>query len=262
MGLPTARRIFQSLGRKLTLCKSHRSFRFGNTAHASLGTITVHIPTPNGVMSVNADVVSADVPFLIGLDALDENRLQILTVASQLQHVPVDDSTKSWRLPLLRNGGHICLPFVPIREECVSFYTRVQLERLHRSLYHPSAEKMFALLRRADPDKLEPDTRAVLQDISRAFYTCQTFSPAPLSFKVSMPDDERFNRSLRMDLFFINDEGTSHPALHVADVATHFQAAVFLPGESAGDVWNAFLVCWSRLFVGDPEEIVTDQGIP
>ena len=196
---------------------------------------------------------------MIGLDALDEHRVQPLAVENQLQYVPADNTTVAWRLPLVRNRGHICLRFVPIREAFVCHYTRVQLERLHRSLYHPSAEKMLALLKRADPDKLEPDTRAVLQDISRNCHACQAYSPAPLSFKVSMPGDLCFNRSLRLDLFFINDHGKK-PALHVVDVATHFQAAVFLPGESAADVWNALLVCWSRLFVGDPEEIVTDQG--
>lgn len=67
--------------------------------------------------------------------------------------------------------------------------------------------------------------------------------PPPLSFNVTIPGEQRFNRYLRLDLFFLLDGGVSDPALHVVDVATHFQAAVFLPGQSAGDVWNALLFC-------------------
>ena len=261
MGLPTARRLARSIGRKLDLCPSPRRFRFGVTAHESMGSTIIHIPTPSGVMSIQADVISADVPFLIGMDAMDANRVQVLSIDNKLEHIPLDPNALGWQLPLARKHGHICLPFLPIRDECVSYYTRTHLERLHRSMYHPSAEKMLELLRRADPDKLEPETRSVLQDISRSCHACQAYSPPPLAFKVSMPGDQRFNRSLRLDLFFINDGGVSYPALHVVDTATHFQAAVFLPGQSAGDVWNALLLCWSRLFVGDPEEIVTDQGV-
>ena len=52
MGLAVARRIFRSLGQRLQLCRSNRRFRFGVTAHASLGSVTVHIPTPGGVLSI------------------------------------------------------------------------------------------------------------------------------------------------------------------------------------------------------------------
>lgn len=62
--------------------------------------MVVHIPTPMGAMSVQVDVIGADVPFLFGRDALDENRVQVLTVENKLQFVPLEDNqsvgAKTW----------------------------------------------------------------------------------------------------------------------------------------------------------------------
>lgn len=44
------------------------------------------------------------------------------------------------------------------------------------------------------------------------------------------------------------------------DMATSIWTAVFLEGEGSATIWNNFVRCWSRLFVGDQEEIVTNQN--
>lgn len=262
VGLRAARRIFRAAGTKFSLAPSRRRFRFGVDTHDSKGSCVIRIPTPSGVMEVQADVVAADVPFLLGLDTLDRHRIQALTITNKLQHVASesDPSDRSWVVDLVRHDGHIFLPFVPVSAENSIFYTRQQLQKLHRSLYHPSAQKLYDLLKRADPDGLDSDTRRVLQDISRACEACQRFSPAPLSFKISIPGFSKFNSQLRLDLFWLQDAHGSHPVLHVVDTATHLQAASFLSGEDSASVWNAFVRCWSRLYVGDPEEILTDAG--
>lgn len=48
--------------------------------------------------------------------------------------------------------------------------------------------------------------------------------------------------------------------LHVLDTAFNFQAAAFLPGESSEDVEYAFVKCWARLYIGDPEAVLVDHG--
>jgi hypothetical protein len=48
--------------------------------------------------------------------------------------------------------------------------------------------------------------------------------------------------------------------LSYIDAGTRFQAATFLVGEDFASVWYGFVKCWSRLFLGDPEKIVADQG--
>lgn len=84
--------------------------------------------------------------------------------------------------------------------------------------------------------------------------------PVLLSFKVTLPGDVAFNRRLRLDLCVLKDNNVSFPILHIVDTATHLQDATFLTGEDSVSVWAAFCMCWSRLYVGDPEEILTDAG--
>lgn len=166
MGLPKAQRMAKAIGTKLNLIPSRRRFRFDITPHNYFGITTVNIPTPGGVMSLTVDVVGEDVPFLFGLDDMDRHRVQPLTVQNKLQRVDKDRDGVHCVLDLVRAGGHVLLPFVPIRNEFVSFYTRHQMERLHRSLYYPSAEKMLSLLQRADPANLDGETRRLLDEIS------------------------------------------------------------------------------------------------
>ena len=50
------------------------------------------------------------------------------------------------------------------------------------------------------------------------------------------------------------------PVLHIVDSQTHFQNAVFLKGESARDVWDAFIEAWSTVYVGYPKTLKTGHG--
>jgi hypothetical protein len=159
-------------------------------------------------------------------------------------------------MPIIRRGGHVHLDFSPPTDAQRPFFTELQLQKLHRALFHPSAAKIYKLLKRADPAKSHPDTMDVLKKISDARHCCQSYADAPTSFKIRFPDEVVFNRELRMDLMFIDRQ----PILHIIDAAPGFQAAAFLEGEYASTIWNAFVLCWSRLFIGDPERITADHG--
>jgi hypothetical protein len=127
--------------------------------HRSLGYIHINIPTPSGVFTIVADVIQADIPLLIGLETLDANRLQVLTLENKLQYVPPTGSReRPWFLRLLRRGGHLHLPFKPLADAHCVHYSKHQLTKLHRQMYHPSAEKLYQVLRRASPDHLPGDT--------------------------------------------------------------------------------------------------------
>jgi hypothetical protein len=176
LGLRGARKVVRAAGQRLSLTPSNRSFNFGVKVHRSLGSIHINVPTPSGILTFIADVTQADVPLLIGLETLDSNRLQVLTLFNQLQHVPPPGSmVRPWLLPLFRRGGHTNLHFHPLGDAQGIHYTRHQLTKRHRHLYHPTAEKLYQVLRRANPDDFPPDTRAVLAEISAACHTCQTF---------------------------------------------------------------------------------------
>jgi hypothetical protein len=60
-----------------------------------------------------------------------------------------------------------------------------------------------------------------------------------------------------LDLMFL---GKRKPVLHVKDSGKTFNAATFIKGESSAEIWNALLQCWSGVYCGDPQEILTDSG--
>jgi hypothetical protein len=258
LGLRAARHIMRAAGQKLSFTFSNRFFRFGVQSHRCIGYIHINIRTPSGVFKILADVIQADIPLLIGLKTLDANRLQVLTLEIKLQHVPpMGFRATPWFCPLLRRGGHIHLPFKPLADAHCVHYSKHQLTKLHRQMYHPSAENLYQVLRRANPDHFPGDNRAVISEIRAACNACQILSRAPLTFQISLPGEVKFNREIRLDLMFL---GKQEPVLHVVDSGTKFNADTFLNGESSAEIWNALFLCWSRVYCGDPQEISTDSG--
>ena len=74
IGRKELRIISQGNGiRNLKLRKSGNRFRFSNSTFQSLGQVDLPLATPCGLrpIYVTLDVVSADVPALLGLDTLD-----------------------------------------------------------------------------------------------------------------------------------------------------------------------------------------------
>lgn len=136
------------------------------------------------------------------------------------------------------------------------FYSRAQLERLHRHLLHPSATKLYALLRRAtnSAEKLPPDTLKTLKEISDTCKSCITFSPKQMVFHVRDTDNLRFNHEIIMDVMYLGNEMyRTAPVLHIVDAVTRFNAAAFLPGSDVNSVWNTFYSC------GRPNTLVSQR---
>jgi len=146
------------------LTPSNYSFRFGDGLHASLGSITINIPTPNGrYITGEVDVISADVPLLFGLNLLDTEGLVANNVVNELQCI------EGWTLPITRKLGHLYLQW----NYAQVLFTRNELRKLHLQFYHPSARKLFELLKRARPVDVGGNTLETIRDIARA---CATFN--------------------------------------------------------------------------------------
>ena len=117
VGLKEARRLYNRIGRRLRLTPSNRTFRFADSEHESLGTIIIPLETPPGISTIQVclDVVSADVPALLGMDVMDENSLTPCTVSNRLIKRTVADHKNpshyyimdDWSVPLKRHEGHL-----------------------------------------------------------------------------------------------------------------------------------------------------------
>ena len=226
IGIKQARALTSKQGIKLKLTPSPFVFKFGDVKHHSLGKMNIRIPTPNtGFLEIQADVVSADVPLLIGIDTLDKFKL----VADNVRNI-LECRTQQWSLPITRLHGHMYITWDP----CTVLFTRNELKRIHKHMWHPSASKLYNILKRTHPKDTTCDTLKILEEISAACSTCTTLSRNPHRFRVTLPKDRCiFNHELAIDLVWLKKK----PVLHVVDTHTNFSAAIFLPSKSTKDIW-------------------------
>jgi hypothetical protein len=73
-----------------------------------MGRIKISIPTPDATMDVWVDIVQAEVPLLLGLDAMSRNGLNVLIATDELF-----SAVHGWTLPLRRTQGHLFLEWAP-----------------------------------------------------------------------------------------------------------------------------------------------------
>ncbi len=143
-------------------------------------------------------------------------------------------------------------------------YTPKELRRMHLHFGHASARKLYELLKRSQ-DTAPPNTLNQIEQIVDACQTCKEFSPKSVSFKIRAPDKVLFNHRIVMDLMWLptrqaNTKRSTRPLLHIIDLGTRFNAAIFLENESASHVRNGFLRAWASLYTGLPASILVDQG--
>ena len=228
--------------------KSYNKFRFASLLKTSLGKIPILITTPNGLLRMNVDIVREDIPLLMGINFMDENGLQFLSVRNELQCVHDD-----WTMPVTRRGGHGYLCWEPISSV---MFNKAQLLRLHQHLLHPSVQKLYNLLQRAKPEDMTPNTKEILQEITSNCEQCIRFSNRPITFRVRDDEKLRFNQELMLDIMYLPmKNGRQTPVLHMVDAATRFSAACMLHKVNVSEVWNAFLRNWSTMYACEVQNI-------
>ena len=210
---------------------------------------------------VTLDVFKADIPALLGMDILDRESLTPDTVANRLpKRVTVSGSNgeqmyiDEWHIAMsCFASNHI---YVPIRST-PDFFARSQLVKLHRNFFHPSAETLFNLLGRAQPEEATAGTLQTLQDISRRCDPCQRIHTALTRFRVAFGAEHvRFNERIMLDVMYVDGK----PVLHIVDEITKFRAAKFLPDVSTKNIWRTLLEIWVMIYTGLPNRMIVDQG--
>lgn len=211
--------------------------------------LPVRVPVPRDFfLSLLADVVGLKIPFLIGLDILDAHDMHANTVTNML--VCVNESLK---VPLVRTLGQIYLEW-----EHEVLYTMEELQKVHRHFFHPTPERLFGVLIQAGDKYASPSTLEHLRIVSRDCDVFQRLSKAPERFRLALPsEDIVFNRTVMLDIMWLDGS----PALHVFDKDTLLSAACFLSkGETAKDVWDAYMRICVTPYVAYSVTIHTDQG--
>ena len=151
------------------------------------------------------------------MDILDREKLVADTVFNRLARRSANELedgrmtyVDEWFIPLVRSPSrHVYVSF-----DCGTrnYFTKAQLNKLHSQFFHPSANKLFNVLRKARPEDATPETLHILRDISKRCDPCQRIKPGPTGFRVSFgTENARFNERIMADIMYID----SMPILHI-----------------------------------------------
>ena len=126
----------------------------------------MYLKTPNCVdpIPVEIDIIRPDIPPILGLDILDRERLTpdiAYNVLGKRRKITQKDGTaiyiEDWGIPMCRAA--IRHTYLPIAVNIPVHFTRTQLQKQHRQFFHPTAEKLYNLLRRSRPEDTTTETK-------------------------------------------------------------------------------------------------------
>lgn len=187
----------EHLGYKPEKQNSESRFKFGISTFIALFKFTCRLGLPDDkFMEFTVHVVEGNFTLLMGLEVIRQYGLRMDWGRNILS-----GSRQYWRLPIQYAYGHA---FVHNYQNTILF-TRAELERLHLHFHHPSTDKLFNLIRRVDPTKVDSSIKKVFDVIASACGACKQYSTGLLSFCASMPpDDLVFNHEVAVDLVWVN----------------------------------------------------------
>ena len=264
VGMSQPNRILRNLEKKgIPRIKSRNFFRFGDVTVPSQGLIEIALDTPPNFRPIHVlmDIVTVDIPALLEVDVLDGETLCAENVTNRLVHRQILSGPEELlkyedtsNVPVIRYKGHL---YARMNFPRCSFYTSAQLNKMHRHFGHPSADKLFNLLKIAGTEAVDSSTREELEKIVATCEPCQRIKNAPLRFRTSMGHANiRFNARAYIEIMYLD----GRPVLHVVDEATRSSAARFLPKISTDAVWDAIVLCRSSAYTGLPQNMMVDEG--
>ena len=143
--------------------------------------------------------------------------------------------------------GHALQELRSVRESIV----RRALRKLHIRFYHPSSQRLRALLSAAGVDASVLD---LVPQITDTCVICRSWNkPGPRSIASSRLPNV-FNQEVQVHLLFVKDK----IILHAIDVCTRFCAGCVVASKEADELITALHKIWIVVF-GPPATIISDQ---
>lgn len=148
IGIDQAKAYCKEHGGIIIKGESKQTYRFGNKKYDNIGTINIRMPLMEShVTDIDADVVDVNVPFLLGL-----NNLTKLKILLDVGKDRISSANLNWEMPVIRKHGHLYIAW----PKCVMFTVR-ELKKVHRHLFHSQPDRIYQLLRRANPNGTTAD---------------------------------------------------------------------------------------------------------
>lgn len=110
----------------------------------------------------------------------------------------------NWKIPLIRKFDHV--EWNPKLNSIFDSYH--QLERLHRHFIHPSARKLYDLLKVTVDDR-PPSNLDVLKKISENCEEINLYRSKQTTFQSHDLDKIKFNHRIIMDVIYLQDKHSS-----------------------------------------------------
>lgn len=194
--------------------------------HLDLGTINIDIKASGShYVKVVTEIVDVDVPFLLRLDVLIHIRATLDFNVFLLSKI-FDD----WYVPLMRIMRHFYVEW-PVRILIFS----PQLRRIHRHFEHPSAERLYALTKRAEPHGQHPELMRELEDIQRSCGVCRRIVNAPWRFRVTFPEEgDKFDSNMCLNILKL----AQCSVLYAVNKTMRFGVVRFLASEPLSTIWS------------------------
>lgn len=126
-------------------------------------------------------VVKSYIPLLVVIEILHEYKLTL-----DFGQRSISDYKGKWELPMVRKFGHIFMEWKK-RRIC---YTAAELTRLHLHFFHPTADRLFSVVKKLRPEKSGAGFLRTIKDLTEACRSCKTYSKRPFRCCASMPPDK------------------------------------------------------------------------
>lgn len=248
--------------------ESNQTFKFGKgDSIKSCEKIVIPVTLGQRKITIESDIVDADIPLLLSKDALKKAE----TILDFNNDIAIMFGQKQTLIPT--ESGHYAIPLSITTDERLVDKQIVLINssmksdskptpykialKLHRQFCHCRAEKLIKLIRASsvwDEDEVE-DIVKELRIISANCDICKLYKKTPSVPVVSVPLAASFNEVVAMDLISVNGVYI----LHLIDLFTRYSAACVRNTKRQEIIVDGIMKMWISYF-GKPKKFLADNG--
>ena len=256
---------------KIYIKDSNETFKFGkgDSIHSS-GKIVIPVEFGRQKVTIESDIVEADIPLLLSKEALkkagtilDFNNDTAIMFGNQQTLIATE-------------SGHYAIPLSVAKENSavseqisvlVSTSQKVSDEdsiapfkiaiKLHRQFCHCSAEKLIKLIKTSNNwnDDETADIIREVEEVTENCDICKKYKRSPPTPVVSCSMASHFNEVVAMDLIEVHGKYV----LHLIDMFARYSAACARNTKGQEAITDAILKIWISYF-GKPTKFLADNG--
>lgn len=174
----------------------------------SLGYSVARVSLGEHYLYLKTNRVQQDIPLMFELDQHKLHRCSSDRYNNSFANHP-----SGTKMPVTYKQVHLWSEW-PVTEV---LFTKSQSKKLHDRFGHPCAKVRMNILKRARSQDFNEEKQRKIQELTQRCLTCQTYTTKPVTYHVSIAQDEiDLNHEIEVDLFWI--EGKA--ALNIIDRGT------------------------------------------